>query len=326
VPAGHAADPRRFRFETADPERGGDYLSRAYGAQVRIGDGHGPYWLRHDRYGPGSFYIDTLSQAVTTEYEVDPIGSLVAIRMRSGIRTGLGDGSGTGQVGPGGMAVHGQPDQPGRVRLQPAVVTAVVVDTMVAAETVRNSPDDEPGPLLFTALSPRSPAAARNWQYTVDYVTDMVLHNRAMVGSPLVTGSIARLLAATLLATFPNTWVPEPGTRDDAGATPGTLHRAIDFIEANADLDVSVTDIARAAGTTSRTVQLSFRRHLDTTPMAYLRGVRLERAHRQLRSLGPDDGVSVTEVAARWGFASPSRFGRYYRAAYGVTPGHTLRG
>jgi AraC-like DNA-binding protein len=33
----------------------------------------------------------------------------------------------------------------------------------------------------------------------------------------------------------------------------------------------------------------------------------------------------VTQVAARWGFASPSRFARYYRAAYGVTPSRTLR-
>jgi AraC-like DNA-binding protein len=34
---------------------------------------------------------------------------------------------------------------------------------------------------------------------------------------------------------------------------------------------------------------------------------------------------SVTAVAYRWGFPSPSRFAAYYRAAYGVPPGDTLR-
>jgi transcriptional regulator GlxA family with amidase domain len=85
-----------------------------------------------------------------------------------------------------------------------------------------------------------------------------------------------------------------------------------------------VAEIARAASVTPRAVQLAFRRHLDTTPTAYLRRVRLEQAHRQLRDATPGDGITVAEVAARWGF-TPSRFTERYRAAYGVLPSHTLR-
>jgi AraC-like DNA-binding protein len=32
----------------------------------------------------------------------------------------------------------------------------------------------------------------------------------------------------------------------------------------------------------------------------------------------------VTDIAARWGFYSNSRFATRYRLAYGVTPRHTL--
>jgi transcriptional regulator GlxA family with amidase domain len=71
-------------------------------------------------------------------------------------------------------------------------------------------------------------------------------------------------------------------------------------------------------------VQLAFRRHLNTTPTAYLRQVRLAQAHEALRDAVPGDGVTVTAVAARWGF-TPSRFTERYRAAYGVLPSHTLR-
>jgi len=35
--------------------------------------------------------------------------------------------------------------------------------------------------------------------------------------------------------------------------------------------------------------------------------------------------VTVTEIATRWGFASPGRFAASYNAAYGVLPSRTLR-
>jgi AraC-like DNA-binding protein len=56
------------------------------------------------------------------------------------------------------------------------------------------------------------------------------------------------------------------------------------------------------------------------------RRVRLDRAREQLRAADPGQGVSVTTVAAGWGFASPSRFTAHYRAVYGELPSHTLRG
>ena len=105
---------------------------------------------------------------------------------------------------------------------------------------------------------------------------------------------------------------------------PATLRRAIAFIEGAPDEDITLADVARAANVTTRTVQHAFRRHLDTTPMAYLRRVRLDQAHRQLRTALPGSGATVARVALDWGFASPSRFARYYRDAYGRAPSATL--
>lgn len=111
-----------------------------------------------------------------------------------------------------------------------------------------------------------------------------------------------------------------------AGRTLGTdtLRRATAFINDQAGEDITVTDIAAASFVTVRAVQLAFRRHLDTTPLGYLRQVRLERAHRDLLTAVPGRDT-VTTIAARWRFPSASRFSAYYRAAYGVPPGHTLR-
>ena len=55
-----------------------------------------------------------------------------------------------------------------------------------------------------------------------------------------------------------------------------------------------------------------------------IRRIRLDQAHRQLQAADPHRD-SVTAVAYRWGFSSPSRFATYYRRVYGVQPSHTLR-
>jgi len=113
-----------------------------------------------------------------------------------------------------------------------------------------------------------------------------------------------------------------PGDR--SRAVTGTVGRAVAFIEERAGDDIGVTDIAGAAFVTVRAVQLAFRRYLGTTPLGYLRWVRLERAHQQLLSADPDR-TTVTAVAADWHFTNASRFSAYYRAAYGVSPAQTLR-
>jgi AraC-like DNA-binding protein len=101
---------------------------------------------------------------------------------------------------------------------------------------------------------------------------------------PVTAGSGGVTVAATALAVFPNTAMGEPTIEDRRDAHRGTLRRAMAFIEAHADQDISIADIARASNVSTRAVQLAFRRHLDTTPTAYLRRVRLDHAHRDLRN------------------------------------------
>lgn len=244
--------------------------------------------------------------------------------MQRGVRTDLDRDD---HLGPGDLAISGQPGEMVHLRYASARYTTVQIPLQTAADAARNRPDDDAlVPLRFTALRPARPADARRWRQTVDYVTRSLLDHPEVMTQPLLSGAATRLLAVTMLTTFPNTWITEPVIEDRRDAHPGTLRRAIAFIEANPDLDIGTADIARAARVTTRAIQLAFRRHLDTTPMAYLRRVRLERAHDDLKRATPGDGVTVTAVASRWGFASPSRFTAYYYQAYGVRPSRTLRG
>jgi transcriptional regulator GlxA family with amidase domain len=106
-------------------------------------------------------------------------------------------------------------------------------------------------------------------------------------------------------------------------AHPAAVRRAVAFIEDNAERDISAADVARAAQVSIRAVQLAFARHLETTPLAYVRRVRLDCAHRDLLAADPARRT-VAGVAYRWGFHSPGRFAVLYRQAYGVPPSHTI--
>lgn len=77
-------------------------------------------------------------------------------------------------------------------------------------------------------------------------------------------------------------------------------------------------------GVTIRALQSAFRRHYDTTPTGYLRRVRLERAHLDLRNAKLGDGLTVAGVARTWSWASPAKFAAAYRRVYGVSPSHAL--
>ena len=108
--------------------------------------------------------------------------------------------------------------------------------------------------------------------------------------------------------------------------TPAAVRRAAAFMDTHAGRPVTVTEVAAVAGTTPRALQYAFRRHYDTTPMGYLRRIRLERAHRQLEAADPATGATVAKIARSWGWANPAQFATVYRKRYGLPPSHTLRG
>lgn len=105
---------------------------------------------------------------------------------------------------------------------------------------------------------------------------------------------------------------------------PRMLRRALDFIRDNAQYDITIRDIASAADVTPRAIQYAFREHMDTTPLEYLRRIRLERAHRELKSADPAYDT-VTSIAGRCGFSHPGRFSSAYKQVFGTEPSRTLR-
>ncbi len=103
---------------------------------------------------------------------------------------------------------------------------------------------------------------------------------------------------------------------------PRIVRQAEDFLLAQIDQPLAIEDVAQAVGVSARALQLAFRRFRNTTPMAFLRDARLERAHADLQAARP--GASVTDIALRWGFGHFGRFAGTYRERFGCSPRQTL--
>ncbi|MDL5156111.1 AraC family transcriptional regulator [Actinomycetospora termitidis] len=105
---------------------------------------------------------------------------------------------------------------------------------------------------------------------------------------------------------------------------PTIMRRSIDYIEAHAHEAMSVPQLARHVGVSTRTLQVTFARNLGVSPSEYIRDTRLSRVHAELAAAHPGD-TSVTARAAAWGFLHPGRFSEQYRHKYGELPSETLR-
>lgn len=143
--------------------------------------------------------------------------------------------------------------------------------------------------------------------------------------SPLALGHFEQLLVNGLLDVQSHA-LGEVVAGHGVPAVPRVVRRARDFCTEHAQEPISAADMARAAGVSVRSLREGFRRHLGTTPLAYLRSVRLSLVRRDLLAVAEGRAPgNVTDVALRWGFTHLGRFTGYYRQTYGETPSQTLR-
>ncbi|MFI6033587.1 helix-turn-helix transcriptional regulator [Streptomyces sp. NPDC051315] len=301
-----------------------DFLSRAY-ARMRIGSSDlRAGRARVTRAALPSVTVDELDLDFEMSYSVTPLGRICLCLVHDGtIRDHVVDGA-PEAFGPGDMVYFAPPDRPYSGRVRNARYNITMLDPDLLAQVAAGRPGRSPEPVRLTDHRPHSPAAARHLRGTIGYLRDHVLADPDLADQPLIASTAAQHLAASVLAAFPNTALTDPTATDRNDSHPTTLRRALAYIDDHADEPVTVADIAAAAHVTVRALQYAFRRHLDTTPLAHLRRVRLSHAHADLVAATPLDGTTVTDVAARWGFFHPGRFAALYRAAYGRPPHRTL--
>ncbi|MFC8047913.1 AraC family transcriptional regulator [Nocardia sp. NPDC057353] len=306
-----------MRFASSDLDVVEDFLSRAY-ARVRFDSAAAadPTTLDRIQLGPG-VTLDRLRFGAAMTYAVDPLGTWSVCSVHRGVVEHTGPAGDSVAIGPGRLALLARPDEPATGRLNRTWDDMLSIDPLLLTRVAGSDPGGAPVRLLGHRPLP---SGAR----MLAGVIEQIRLAAAGPDSPLVTQTLATYVATAVAQVFPTDSADERA-RDRRDARPETVRRAVAFIETNARADLTITEIAAAAFVTPRAVQLAFRTHLGTTPMAYLRRIRLAGAHEQLRRAAADSTESVTSIARDWGFAHPGRFAAAYRQAYGRSPRETMR-
>jgi AraC-like DNA-binding protein len=181
-----------------------------------------------------------------------------------------------------------------------------------------------PTPLTLDATMDLSTGPGRSWLEMALLLAREVRRPGSLATTPLAAASLSRSLITGLLVAAGHRYDEELSAPRAPCGSP-VVRRAMELMEARAHQPLTITAVAAEINVSVRALQEGFRRHVQMSPMTYLRTVRLQRVHEDLRR-SDASATTVAAVAAHWGFAHLSRFAGAYRAVYGVSPSHTLRG
>jgi AraC-like DNA-binding protein len=228
----------------------------------------------------------------TTGYAVDPVGEYVigvatsaGYRLRRG-RAGRPVAAGDLVVLDPSTAHRGRPlaDQPWAARLLVLELPDIVDDDRLVDRPF-------PDPVVHDA------ALARRF---------VALHR--------ASGSDAPPLALqTELAAFLDDLLSPPVERNEDRTS---VLRAATYLHDNVAANISLDELAVAAGQSKFHLVRQFRAVAGVPPHRYLIGLRIRLARRLL-----ERGTPVADVAARCGFADQSHLHRQFRSRLGITPG-----
>jgi AraC family transcriptional regulator len=130
----------------------------------------------------------------------------------------------------------------------------------------------------------------------------------------LYLDSMLQALAVVLLqsqSTMPRLFRPHRG-----GLAPTKLKRVLEYVDGNLDREISLTNLAEAAGLSAAHLSNAFRHSTGKSPHKFVMHARIERAKELLRK----PGLRVIDAAIASGFKNPQHFARVFRSACHLTP------
>lgn len=174
-----------------------------------------------------------------------------------------------------------------------------------------------PQPLVFKPYHVPEGAMLAAWWLMIRTVATEILEGPAEV-TPERDEELTVIAAAGLLTAIPH-W---PAGEKNASPAKARLARAEAFMLEHATEQLTVQQIAVAAGMSARGLQSAFQRTHEATPLEYLKRIRLQMAQHLLIEGATD---IVADVARQVGLVHLGRFSAAYQAEFGERPSQTLR-
>lgn len=107
-----------------------------------------------------------------------------------------------------------------------------------------------------------------------------------------------------------------PFEERNAGSERAGVRIVREYLDANTDTNVALSDLAQLSGLSPYYLVRAFRSQTGLSPHAYFEQVRVNRAKQLLKS-----GRPIIDVALELGFTDQSHLNRHFKKLTGVTPG-----
>ncbi len=192
--------------------------------------------------------------------------------------------------------------------------------------------DRTSAPRVALTQSRSNPAIGACWQATLDFAYNLDRFGAYWQNHAAACASMEGFLLQALATMLEPTHELTPSKNITTSTVPPStqarcVSRACEYMQAHAHQALSLEEVARAACVSPRTLEVSFRRVHQQTPLTYLRTLRLDRVRQALQEAARQClPVSVTELALQHGFCHMGRFAAYYKQRFGCAPSATLRG
>jgi AraC-like DNA-binding protein len=323
--AGDELLPRHPIFRTRDLDQAREHMGGVFGEhRVAYLSKERRLDFRHREAKLGTVAVNSMQYGAGVVVNAPPFRDLYLVQFTLAGRCELRQGRRSINA-PTGSVVIINPFQPFAKTWLPGTRQLIVrIDRgLVEREFMALTGSDEPEPIEFDPLTLDGMARASTLGHFTRMLCDDLRHESSELQHPLVRDRIASALVSTLLVSMPHNRQRALGAAATSIA-PFFVRRAEHFIEENARHVVDVKDLAGVAGVSTRALQMGFRRFRNTTPMAYLRAVRLELARSEL-ARGKRNGSSVASIAHICGFTHLSRFTADYKAHFNESPAQTLQ-
>jgi LacI family transcriptional regulator len=137
-------------------------------------------------------------------------------------------------------------------------------------------------------------------------------YEAALVLNDLLRGKTKAPVNISVAATH----VVVRSSTDFVAITDRNLGKALQFIRDHLRENIMVSNIARVAGLSRRSLEMKFRREMKFSIHRYIRRMRTEQIVRLLM----ETELPVGEIAESLGFSDVQHFARYFRAGKGLSP------
>lgn len=177
-------------------------------------------------------------------------------------------------------------------------------------------------PLEFLPSMSLDSAGGMRWASLLRWIYESLAIDETSFDSPIIAAQVEQM-AITMLLTCQQHNYSEELAGEERSIAPAFVKRIERYIEDHADEPITIVDLAEHAGVSSRSIFNGFRRFRNTSPMLYLKEVRMRRVHEELKRLTPAEST-VTAVAYQWGFTHLGHFTTDYKRRFGESPSQTL--